>query len=1254
MDPYKVALVVLAFLGLVGFFALSPKMPWEGRSTGTGTGACDYYFGQTELPLTADQPNSVYCQNEDVLSPSSAATITITAANVTLNCNDFRISYNGEFGVGIFSNQANTTIENCNIDTVEASSIYLDGVDGNTIINTSTYSAWNDNGRGDTGATIYLHSSANNIIINSTAYVHLINGEGTGTVNSIWLDNSSFNTLSNLTVSADNAASWVGGIEFLNSSSCNVSNSNIVSDGSVGILLNNAADIIITNNILATGGYAFNLIDSTGNVIIANNLTSNSWVNDNTAGNSYNNSTTGNIYYLASGIPSWQLFDIYNPLGAGYATSGTPLPFSAVKTSNYWSNYGEDWHPWTENTVDICLNVTQTIAVLPANFICSNTIYNLSGNLTSSGSAIIIRAENVTVDCNGFSITGDGTGNGIYSNQNDTIIKNCQISNFSEGVQFEGVNNGSITNTTFIGETSHAVYLYLGANNNKISNIKINSCSNGVAFNCASNNNILSNSSIHTTDVGIYSGGDCQCPGFCPGGSDNNQVINNTIITTTNSAIYTYTSNNNTFLGNNITSDLWVGDDTGGNFYNDSTSGNIYYTANGTPSWEIFDIYNPTGAGYATNGVSLPFSLATVGSYFSGSVYDGHPWTGSTIGLCANATQVISSLPANLICPNTIYSLSENLSVNGFANEYAFDITVQANNVTVDCEGFSVIANATSYPIHSEYNGTTIRNCVLEEGWGGGAFHLIGTTDTLIDNVNTTGISYQGGVAASGTFNLVINNSNIYAPCSAIQGDTMTNTTIENSNFSSDAGSCPVFSLATIDGLDIRSSRINGSASDGIVINNNLVLGASNINISNSTVSAYTVGIYFYAVNNSEITNVNVSSDTGYAVELAASNNNSISNVTATSESGYAIDLLYSASNQIHNSNFTSTNNAGIYMEAASNNTVSNTIANSVMNIGIMVYAYGNNNYFYNVSASGWDAIYIVSASNNIVINSTIFSNSEFGISLSTATNNTFLGNNITAPVWVSDTDVPYCFDSGRCLAEGNDNESCLAISNCAWDGTCYSPETCNGGNQPTCEAIGAYCSWASPVDSFNDSTSGNIYYFANGTPSWWGYNISTGSIPNWATSGTARPFGTTNTPTEWSGYGEDWHPWVGENAPSPNSSLSFSITPPSTQDVYRLGIPPSSCVQPLNQTDLSGIYTVTNTGPVPFDVYAMINQTLPCFNLTLSNTSGCGTGFNATAVGQLIYSGLQPGNSTMLWGYAYSSSCLTMPPHFKVRVEAR
>lgn len=110
---------------------------------------------------------------------------------------------------------------------------------------------------------------------------------------------------------------------------------------------------------------------------------------------------------------------------------------------------------------------------------------SMDKDLTVDGSCFIIGAKDVTLDCNGFSISGKGKPNStaVYTEYEGTIIKNCFINGFEIGVRFRGANSGSLLDSTLTNN--------LG----------------GVLLESLSKATISGNHILNTTEVSIFLGG---------------------------------------------------------------------------------------------------------------------------------------------------------------------------------------------------------------------------------------------------------------------------------------------------------------------------------------------------------------------------------------------------------------------------------------------------------------------------------------------------------------------------------------------------------------------------------------------------------------------------------------------------------------------------------------------------------------------------------------------------------------------------
>ena|GEM_PF-5264793 len=76
-------------------------------------------------------------------------------------------------------------------------------------------------------------------------------------------------------------------------------------------------------------------------------------------------------------------------------------------------------------------------------------------NLTNcSGNGLYMDADGITLDCNGYHITGQGSGDGIHPHNDNVTIKNCIISGFDRGIHFDSISNSTIHNNTIYNNTN--------------------------------------------------------------------------------------------------------------------------------------------------------------------------------------------------------------------------------------------------------------------------------------------------------------------------------------------------------------------------------------------------------------------------------------------------------------------------------------------------------------------------------------------------------------------------------------------------------------------------------------------------------------------------------------------------------------------------------------------------------------------------------------------------------------------------------
>jgi len=209
----------------------------------------------------------------------------------------------------------------------------------------------------------------------------------------------------------------------------------------------------------------------------------------------------------------------------------------------------------------------------------ASTTYTLQNDINTTTTCLTIGANNITIDFNGFNLTGGnnygyyGVNNngyndstimngGIYdfyvliyltNNRNNNvtnIISSSNVSSDSYGLDISSSDNNTITNFTISGIKHCGICSYTAANNNKIINSNLSSNEEyGIYLTSNSNNNLIINNIINNnSQYGVYLSA-----------SSNNNITNTNISNSGTKDVYlTSTSTNNVFLNStyNISKEL--------------------------------------------------------------------------------------------------------------------------------------------------------------------------------------------------------------------------------------------------------------------------------------------------------------------------------------------------------------------------------------------------------------------------------------------------------------------------------------------------------------------------------------------------------------------------------------------------------------------------------------------------------------------------------------------------------------------------
>jgi len=131
-------------------------------------------------------------------------------------------------------------------------------------------------------------------------------------------------------------------------------------------------------------------------------------------------------------------------------------------------------------------------------FIDKDTI--LENDITGS---VEITANNITLDCNNYTLTGNQAGSGIYLNQKTGItIKNCNVHNFSYEIYLNRSSYNTLTGNTLSGGWVGSQLTNYSLNNNLSFN-NVNSHREGIDFTSHAENNILTGNTITSNQWGI-------------------------------------------------------------------------------------------------------------------------------------------------------------------------------------------------------------------------------------------------------------------------------------------------------------------------------------------------------------------------------------------------------------------------------------------------------------------------------------------------------------------------------------------------------------------------------------------------------------------------------------------------------------------------------------------------------------------------------------------------------------------------------
>ena len=346
----------------------------------------------------------------------------------------------------------------------------------------------------------------------------------------------------------------------------------------------------------------------------------------------------------------------------------------------------------------------------------------LTSDLTES---VEITADNITLDCAGHSISGSGTGYGIYLwEKKNVTIKNCTISNFSYGIYFNGYYryqspSYNLFESNTLDSNQYGIYLSQFAQNTLRENHVLNSQLAGIMLKASCSNTIERNILISNNQYGILLERDYDSHAN-PLYSNNNSITGNNV-SFSRFGVNANGSQQNTISDNTISNITDWAIDGSGSLY--QIERNIL-----TNNYGGLDISGSQNSHYSDNEISS----STIGMYFGYS-------SGNTL--------------RNNKLSNNTFNLSFTLS--DLRPEYLLQDIDTSN--TVDNKPIYYLVNETNREISGEAGfvglinsaNITVKDLTLTNNWPG--ILLASTTDSIIENNNIS--NNRVGVFAKSSFN---------------------------------------------------------------------------------------------------------------------------------------------------------------------------------------------------------------------------------------------------------------------------------------------------------------------------------------------------------------------------------------------------------------------------------------------------------------------------------------------------------------------
>ena len=522
-----------------------------------------------------------------------------------------------------------------------------------------------------------------------------------------------------------------------------------------------------------------------------------------------------------------------------------------------------------------------------------NESCTLNESVIYNGDCFIVRTENVTIDCNEYNMTSNGSGaftaitfDNLGGSADNGIIKNCNFYNWGAAIVVNHTDNVTITNNGVYNNIENPIFISYSINSNIFNNTfydafsdvvaiyaeninytnisynYFNNISQGILLNATCSYNYITNNQINNTqDYAIYL--------FL--GSDHNLISYNNFYNDcenimTTGIIYAFSSNHNNITHNNISEGSYMGIHLRNSFGNlikgnrihmDQFKGYYGIHLENVSDTLIIDniVYNNSYGVYAEYSSSLNIT---------DNVLNGSDWYG--IYLKNNIDLgFINNTIRDTACG--IYGEINNTDVFVYKN------ILEENNERFNTSdgGYGLVAQ------FGTYNWTISDNIVMNNNLAGLVFYG-GGSDNIIEYNSVISNYASSGIVDFGVNNSIIRYNKIYGHYG-------------NSNVSEYGFGIIIGSL-----LEDNYPNLNSLVHDNEIYENDVGIGAMGNNsiIKDNDIHDNIYGIYssYYKVvagsefhvygQNSTIKN-NDLEDNDYGIHIKAVDSKYVDNMTITS-----------------------------------------------------------------------------------------------------------------------------------------------------------------------------------------------------------------------------------------------------------------------------------------------------------------------------------------------------------------------------------